>query len=57
MTDTEFYDNIPDQPDRDTDDHKRTLYAGTVCANGSLRVLSTGADEWIESDTYRANYR
>ena len=57
MSDTEFYGNIPEQPDRDTDDHKRTLYAGTVRANGSLRVLSTGADEWIESDTYRANYR
>lgn len=52
-----LYESIPDQPDRDTDDHKRTLYAKSHPDDHTLRVMSTGGEEWIESDTYRANYR
>ena len=51
------YAEIPDQPDRDTDDHTRTLYAETHMANGAIRIMSTGPGEWIQSDEYAANFR
>lgn len=51
------YESIPNRPDRDTDAHARTLLAKAHTDDGALRVMDTGNGEWIESDTYRANYR
>ena len=52
-----LYADIDERPDRDTDAHRRTLYAKDHPDERTIRIMSAGDGEWIESTTYRANYR
>lgn len=52
-----IHENIPDKPDRNTEDHKRTLYAKQYHDGSEITIMSSGMDEFVSSDTWRENFR